>query len=180
MPYRGLLKEYSSLFILLHRIIDWLAIYLSGIFAYYAVGLDEFFAALGTYSMPIAYTYVFAIAVLLSIAIFPFFSLYRTWRGGSIYEEVKFVTLGWLLTAFLLATFALMTKTGAVYSRLWAGVWFVSGLITLVSFRVMLRLLLRWVRSKGLNRRQIVIVGAGGLGDRLRTDLPGGGRCHSH
>lgn len=143
---------------------DWLAIYMSGIFAYYAVGLDEFFASLGTYSMPIAYTYVLAIAVLLAIAIFPFFPLYRTWRGGSIYQEIKFIFLGWLLTAFLLATFALMTKTGAVYSRLWAGVWFVSALFTLVSLRVLLRLLLRWVRSKGFNRRQIIIVGAGDLG----------------
>ncbi len=167
MPYKGLLKEYSSLFNLMQRLIDWLAIYMSGIFAYYAVGLDEFFASLGTYSMPIAYTYVLAIAVLLSIAIFPFLPLYRTWRGGSIYQEIKFVTLGWLLTAFLLATFALMTKTGAVYSRLWAGVWFICGWFTLVSCRVLLRLILRWVRSKGLNLRQIVIVGAGDLGKEV-------------
>jgi putative colanic acid biosynthesis UDP-glucose lipid carrier transferase len=159
----------------MQRLIDWLAIYISGIFAYYAVGLDEFFAALGTYSMPIAYTYVLAIAVLLAIAIFPFLSLYRTWRGGSIYEEVKFVTLGWLFTTFLLATFALMTKTGAVYSRLWVGVWFISGWFTLISLRVLLRLLLRWVRSKGLNRRQIVIVGAGDFGTEVAERINAAG-----
>lgn len=164
MPYRGLLREYSNIFNMMQRLIDWLVIYMSGIFAYYAVGLDEFFASLGIYSMPIAYTYVLAIAVLLGIVIFPFFPIYRTWRGSSIYLEIKFLSLGWLLTAFILATFALMTKTGTVYSRLWAGVWFISGWFVLVSLRVLLRLLLRWIRSKGLNLRQIVIVGTGDLG----------------
>lgn len=167
MPYRGLIREYSSLFNMMQRLMDWLAIYLSGIFAYYAADLDEFFASLGIYSMPIAYTYVLAIAVLLAIAIFPFLPIYRTWRGGSIYLEIKYISLGWLLTAFFLATFALMTKTGAVYSRHWAGVWFISGWFTLVSLRVLLRLLLRWMRSMGLNHRHIVIVGAGELGKEV-------------
>lgn len=167
MPNRGILKEYSSLLNLILRIIDWLTIYFSGIFAYYATGLDEYFAQFGQHAMPIAYNYVLVVAVLLSVVIFPFLSLYRAWRGGSVFDEMKLLTLGWVLTAFFLATFALMTKTGAAYSRLWVGVWFISGWSALVFFRISLRLLLRWMRSKGRNLRQIVIVGAGGLGKEV-------------
>jgi putative colanic acid biosynthesis UDP-glucose lipid carrier transferase len=167
MPNKGIIKEYSSLINLILRLIDWLTVYFSGVLAYYIVGLDVFFAQFGQDSMPIAYTYVLALAVLLSIAIFTFLSLYRTWRGGSLFEEIKLISLGWIITAFLLASFALMTKTGAVYSRLWVGVWFVSCWSALVSFRVLLRLILRWVRSKGYNHRQIVVVGAGDLGKEV-------------
>ncbi|MEN8130775.1 MAG: undecaprenyl-phosphate glucose phosphotransferase [Pseudomonadota bacterium] len=167
MPNRGILKEYSSLLNLILRVIDWLTIYFSGIFAYYATGLDVYFAQIGQHAMPITYNYVLAVAVLLSVVVFPFLSLYRAWRGGSVFEELKLLTLGWVLTAFLLATFALMTKTGAAYSRLWVGVWFISGWSALVFFRILLRLLLRWMRSKGRNLRQIVIVGAGDLGKEV-------------
>lgn len=167
MPNRGILKEYSSLLNLILRILDWLTIYFSGIFAYYATGLDVYFAQFGQHTMPITYNYVLAVAVLLSVVIFPFLSLYRAWRGSSVFDELKLLTLGWVLTAFLLATFALMTKTGAAYSRLWVGVWFISGWSTLVFFRILLRLLLRWMRRKGRNLRQIVIVGAGDLGKEV-------------
>ncbi len=167
MPSRGILKEYSSLLNLILRIIDWLTIYFSGIFAYYATGLDEYFAQFGQHTMPIAYNYVLVVAVLLSIVIFPFLSLYRAWRGGSVFDEMKLLTLGWVFTAFFLATFALMTKTGAAYSRLWVGVWFISGWSALVFFRILLRLLLRWMRSKGRNLRQIVVAGAGDLGQEV-------------
>jgi putative colanic acid biosynthesis UDP-glucose lipid carrier transferase len=65
------------------------------------------------------------------------------------------------MVALLLAVLAFATKTGAEYSRSWMGLWFLSGWMSLVGFRVTLRLVLRWLRSSGFNHRHIVIVGTG-------------------
>ena len=59
------------------------------------------------------------------------------------------------------------TKTGHYYSRMWTGIWFLSGLFTLVSLRILLRLIVGWMRSKGYNHKKIVIVGSSGLGEKV-------------
>jgi putative colanic acid biosynthesis UDP-glucose lipid carrier transferase len=76
------------------------------------------------------------------------------------------------MVALILAFLAFVTKSGADYSRLWMGTWFASGWIALVGSRVLLRYVLRYLRSSGFNHRHIVIVGTGDqaaiVADRLQ------------
>jgi putative colanic acid biosynthesis UDP-glucose lipid carrier transferase len=163
MRHKGLLKEHASLLNFVLRLVDWAAIFLSGVVAFYISGTDDYFMSIGRPGMPTIYVYALVLAVLLSAAIFPLVSVYRPWRGASVFGGLRLVAFGWLIVAFALAALALMTKTGAHYSRMWAGVWFLGGWFSLVTFRLALRLLLRWMRSKGYNRRRLVIVGTGEL-----------------
>lgn len=71
----------------------------------------------------------------------------------------------------VMMTLAFVTKTGADFSRTWMAIWLASGWTVLVGSRVLLRYLLRYLRSSGYNHRHIVIVGtgeqAGVVADRL-------------
>lgn len=163
MAYKGILKEHSSFVNFVLRITDWAAISVCGITSFYISGVSEYFKSLGQPGIPASYYYVIGLAVLVSAVVFPLFSMYRVWRGAAIFEEIKLVTLSWVAVAFCLAALALMTKTGAHYSRMWGGVWFVTTAISFVAVRILLRLFLRWMRSNGFNQRQIVIVGTGSL-----------------
>jgi putative colanic acid biosynthesis UDP-glucose lipid carrier transferase len=106
------------------------------------------------------------------VVIFPLFNIYRVWRGTSTLTEVKFLTLAWLMVGLLLTGLAFATKSGAEFSRSWMVLWFVSTWLSLIGVRVMLRLILRYLRSSGYNHRHIVIVGTGEqaavVADRLR------------
>ena len=167
MVYKGILKEYSSVLSLLLPISDWVIVFVAGWFAFYVSGVNEFFISIGEPGIPTRYIYVLVLTVFLTAAMFPLFSVYRAWRGASIFEEIKLLTLGWLAVAFALTAVALMTKTGAQFSRMWAGVWLLIGWVALVTYRILSRLLLRWMRSKGYNQRQIVIAGAGELAKQV-------------
>jgi len=167
MLHKGLLKEHSSLLSFLLPLSDWAVVFIAGLGAFYVSGVNEFFISVGQPGIPTRYIIVLVLTVLLTAALFPLFSVYRAWRGASILEEMKLVTLGWLAVAFTLAALALMTKTGAEFSRMWVGVWLLIGWMAMVAYRILSRLLLRWMRSKGYNQRQIVIVGAGDLATQV-------------
>jgi len=108
--------------------------------------------------------------------IFPMFNLYKSWRGLSVWKEMYTVFFAWattLLSLIILIMFvsteeelnSLRLATGSESFRFleWAGAVFLS----IVLFRLFLRLFLRAIRAKGFNRRHVVIVGAGVVGRRV-------------
>jgi putative colanic acid biosynthesis UDP-glucose lipid carrier transferase len=175
MVYKGILKEHSGLLSLLFPISDGVIVFVTGWFAFYVSGVNEFFISIGEPGIPTRYIYVLVLTVVLTAAMFPLFSVYRAWRDTSIFAEIKLLTWGWLAVAFALSALALMTKTGAQFSRMWAGVWLLIGWVALVTYRILSRLLLRWMRSKGYNRRQIVIAGAGELAKQVAEKINSAG-----
>ncbi len=172
MYFKGFLKGHANILNLVLRFSDLLAIAFCGLLAFYSSNAYEFYTALGVEGIPDHYIKVLLLAVLLVGLIFPLFSVYRVWRGASTLTEIKHLTMAWTMVALTLAILAFMTRTGADYSRSWMGIWFASGWIALVGSRVILRLVLRWLRSSGFNHRHIVIVGTGEqavvVADRLR------------
>ena len=163
MYYRGVLKEHATLLNVLLQVADWGTILLTA----WAAHRIYF----GNWDLPTSYTIVACIMVLLASLLFPRFNLYQAWRGASIFDEVRAITLGWTLVLFLLFTFAFTTKMGAEFSRGWIGIWALLGWGILVSGRVLLRMALRWLRSHGFNQRRIVIVGTEGLGEEVSRRL---------
>ncbi len=163
MIRRGLLKEHSSILNAVLHSLDWAGI----IFAAWAAHS----LYLGSWSLPAAYSVVIGIVVLLAALLFPRFNLYQAWRGASLFDEVRAVTLAWALVLFLLFAFAFTTKMGIQFSRGWIGIWSLLGWGALVCGRILLRVGLRWLRSHGFNQRSIVIVGAEGLGEEVARRL---------
>jgi putative colanic acid biosynthesis UDP-glucose lipid carrier transferase len=169
---KGFLKGHAVVLNFALRISDWMLVFLVGIISYYYSGAYDLFVAHGVHGVPENYLLAIIISVVLTALVFPLFTIYRIWRGSSVLTEIKNLTFAWVMVALILAFLAFVTKSGADYSRLWMGTWFASGWIALVGSRVLLRYVLRYLRSSGFNHRHIVIVGTGDqaaiVADRLQ------------
>jgi len=172
MYQKGFLKGHSNILNQALRLSDWVLIFTSGILSYYASNAYETFAALGVQGLPTSYLQVILLAIILSAIIFPTSSVYKVWRGSSTLTEIRHITIAWFMVALTLTLIAFITKSGAEYSRSWMVIWLASGWIALVTSRVGLRYILRYLRSSGFNHRHIVIVGTGDqaaiVADRLQ------------
>ncbi len=152
----GLLREYSGALEVLQQIIDPLIVALTGIFVY-AMRVDEW---------PIQphYRVALILSVLITALIFPFYDIYRSWRGSSIVRELANITLAWVMVVILLVVAAFLSKSGEQYSRLWLGFWFLLCWMALLLHRIVLRVILRVMRRADWNSRRVLIVGAGDFG----------------
>lgn len=161
MLKKGFLKGHANVLNFVLRLIDLLIVLLCGVVTYYfSVAYDTYTSA-GVQGVPEHYLHAILAAVVFSALIFPLFTIYRVWRGSSTLTEIKHLTLGWLMVGLVLTSLAFITKTGAEYSRSWIGLWFAASWMALIGSRILLRIVLRWLRSSGFNHRHIVIVGTG-------------------
>jgi len=156
MNSRSLLKENAGLLELVQRFLDPLLVVASGV-VLYAIQF-------GNLDFPRNYVFVLTGGFLLCLAVFPFFNIYRPYRGASLWAETQMLASAWtaLFTSLVVALF--VTKTSTDFSRLWVGQWAVAGFFSLVVFRMLLRGGLRLLRRHGFNLRFIAIAGAGDLG----------------
>lgn len=163
MTSRSLLKENAGLLELIQRFLDPLLVVASGV-VLYAIQF-------GTLDFPRNYIFVLTGGFLLCLAVFPFFNIYRPYRGAGLLAETQMLASAWavMCTGLVMALFA--TKTSTDFSRLWIGLWAVVGFLSLVVFRMVLRGGLRFLRSHGFNLRYIAIAGAGDLGREVASRL---------
>ena len=156
MTSRSLLRENSGLLELIQRFMDPLLVVASGV-ALYAIQF-------GDLNFPRNYVFILTGSFLLCFAVFPFFNIYRPYRGASLWVETQTLASAWTVVFAALVISLFMTKTSSYFSRLWIGQWAVAGFVTLVFFRMALRGGLRLLRKHGYNLRVVAIAGAGTLG----------------
>jgi len=168
MNLTGYAKLYSEFLSILIKLQDWFVIILCGMGTFFFLEPEKNFPAYDGF-MPQSYLSALIITFLLSAWWFPSFNVYKSWRGESIYEEIRTLFFGWSSSILGLIVFLVFTKTTETFSRHWIGLWFVVAFFFLLLSRVVLRLILRKFRKKGLNQRSIVLVGAGDL-SRQVTD----------
>ena len=161
MLKKGFLKGHSNALNFVLRLIDLSVVLFCGVLSYYYSAAYGTYTAAGVQGLPDHYTKVILMASVLVVLLFPLFNVYRVWRGSSTLTEIKYLTMAWLMVGLLLAGLAFATKSGADFSRSWMGLWFVSAWVSLVGARVIIRMVLRYLRSSGYNHRHIVIVGTG-------------------
>jgi Undecaprenyl-phosphate glucose phosphotransferase len=89
-------------------------------------------------------------------------------------REVSRATAAMVAILALFAILAFFTKTGEVFSRLWFGVWLLSGLAYFIASRTGVSALLKnWQRAGMLDRRAVIVGGgprAEALIDALRAE----------
>ncbi len=131
MLYRGILKEYASVWQAVLRAAD----------AAVVAGTGWLAATIYIGMLPHNTGYVLGIvlAILLVPMVFPAFGLYRAWRGQGLRLELHAITLAWATVLAVLAVLAFLTKRGPEFSRGWFLIWFVLGLMALAGERIVLR-----------------------------------------
>ena len=112
-------------------------------------------------------------AVLLQANLFHFAGLYRFESFTSPGQQIGRLAVAWSLVLLLLIALAFLTKTSDQFSRGWTLIWFASGLVCLIAFRIALHVRIRRWIAEGRLTRNIAIVGAGEHGARLVRHLNG-------
>ncbi len=110
---------------------------------------------------PRHYMQLAVIVALVQVLLMELLGAYRPWRGAALSKELLVAASSALLTFVLFTGLAFISKTGESFSRLWIGVWFVVAFSGLAFFRFGLRSLLSWVRARGLDTKELIIVGTG-------------------
>lgn len=156
---KGLLKEYSRALALLIRLLDMFVILCAGVFVYW-LKFD---------SLDISSDYQMALlaGVTFAPAVFSFFDIYVSVRGRGLISHFMHLMQALSALMLLLAGLSFFTKTGEHYSRIWFISWMASSLVILIAYRCVLLLLLRFMRTRGMNERVVVIFGADELGARF-------------
>lgn len=116
---------------------------------------------------------VVVVAVLTALIVFNTSPLYRSWRGRGLTAETFQVGLQWsvVFTGVLVYTTALQLSDDL--SRLWLASWFALSLTAAIGLRIFVRGGAAWVRSRGMDQRTAVIVGANPDAQRIVDALHG-------
>ena len=111
------------------------------------------------------------VLALLTFNIFNALSVYSIFRGESLNKELTRITIAWISVILIASALTFLSKTGAQYSRLWAGWTFLTTFFCLIISRVILYTVISNLRVKGYNQKNIAIIGAGSLGKRACDSL---------
>ena len=153
----SILKPHSGLLAAVHRALDacLIAVALWGA----ARALDHEWSPLLTMAL--------ALAVAVFLVLGEARRLYASWRLRSLDDEFRDVLVIWVVTCVVLVIAAFVAKVSSSYSRLVMTAWFLCTPALLMSSRLVIRGLLRWLRRHGANTRSVAVAGAGPLADSI-------------
>ncbi len=160
---RGILKRNADALLLVSQVVNPLLVGLAGYltFYYYLLPKPEF------NDFPARYQMAILVGMLLTILILSWFQVYRPWRGIRLRQELWTIFLAWGGAIMVMIIIAFFTKTSTDFSRVWIAGWWITSGILIIALRVAIRLSLRFARSRGYNQRQVVVAGAGSLGQKI-------------
>jgi Undecaprenyl-phosphate glucose phosphotransferase len=131
-------------------------------------GYACYFAYLhGTISNVWVYNAAIMLGTFASLFTFHAAQVYSISAFRSYVRSLPRLFLAWLLVFALLAGTAFVFKLGDSYSRLWAGLWFATGLGSIALFRIALALGVRNLSIAKRLHRRAVVVGGGKAGEDL-------------
>ena len=97
--------------------------------------------------------------------------LYRSWRTGHTSLIASYAFGCWMIGIFSVVVFLFFSKTSTDISRLIMGIWFVTNTITLIGWRLLLRLFLFKRRRAGFNTKRVAIFGLTESGELLVNEF---------
>jgi putative colanic acid biosynthesis UDP-glucose lipid carrier transferase len=157
MPKQGALQSNEMFFSAIHRVVDLFVIVFSGwLISNWVYPLE--FKSTHILIVLFSYSFIFYFTTIFS-------PLYNSWRSETIATELKHLLLYWGLSLavfrFSIDYILINVNVEKSINLEFGMIWQFTIISLLVSYRVILRYLLRWIRAKGLNSRKVVIVGTG-------------------
>jgi len=153
------LFEYSTAVRVLYAVTDLAAVTLAAVVSYFLV--------FGYQGVPTSYQVGVLVGVLLTNIIYSQAGAYDSWRGRSLFDQLRTLLIGWFSVMALMILLAFLLDAGEQFSRLWLLYWAVGGLGMLLLSRLGATLAVREARARGWNHKRIVVVGAGEWGSEV-------------
>ncbi|MBO9716023.1 MAG: undecaprenyl-phosphate glucose phosphotransferase [Pseudoxanthomonas sp.] len=100
-----------------------------------------------------------SISILITALCFSAFPLYRSWRGRGLLREVWVLALAWTVALALTSTHVWLLQLDRPTYLAWLALWHALGLVLLATTHLSVRGVLGLLRSIGLDRRRVVVVG---------------------
>jgi len=151
--FNGLFKQYGHTVILLLRFID-IAMLIGAAWVSHYLWLREFV-------IDQDYRIVIALGVLAAIIFFEIGQVYRPWRNDAMRGEIPRIIRAWVsaigLVISIVALVRLQFWFGSSYR--WIATWWVLGLVSVLTARGVLSLVLKWMRAHGWSQGRIIMVG---------------------
>ncbi|NKB20488.1 MAG: undecaprenyl-phosphate glucose phosphotransferase [Alphaproteobacteria bacterium] len=146
------------------RIFDLLIVAATG---YVAYGIYHGFST----HMPVHYPIAIGLGALLTANFMHFGNLYHFVDLQKPAAQLGSLTACWGAVIVALVLVAYFGKVSNNFSRAWATYWFIASYISLSCMRLFAFVLIKRLREKGQLTYNVVIVGAGELGERLVQHL---------
>ena len=147
--FRGILHANQSLLSVAHRLLDLTVIVLCGYWLNRVEG-----SPMGAEPW---------ILIMLSVLVFhwigEYHQLYGSWRGERILRELTKIFSYWSTTFVILLTVNYLLFNHVSVPDNGQMAWFALVLVTLCSYRLLIRSLLHNLRRRGFNTRRVAIVG---------------------
>ena len=154
-------RTHRSLVEIAYRILDGTAILITTLFATRFTD-DEHLENLAVVGATTLLVHIIAVEVS---------GLYRSWRGARLSMELWCVLINWIYTAPTVLGIGLITQFSGAFSYDTKLIWLALTPIVMGAGRVVLRLMLRVLRRRGLNTRRFAICGVNQLGVQLAKNI---------
>jgi putative colanic acid biosynthesis UDP-glucose lipid carrier transferase len=157
----GIVQSHKSSFSTLYRLVDLVCI----TFIYFSV-LFLRDITIEPNSMVLLFVSIVAF-MLIAEAV----DLYRSWRMESTTLLIRHAIIAWMVTSFIVVTFAFFFSESVSYDEVTILIWLVGAGPALTAWRVVFRELLFWQRKKGHNTRSAIVIGATSSGYNLAMQI---------
>lgn len=102
---------------------------------------------------------VFGALLLSTIICFAIAPVYRNWRARGLLADLWVLLLAWTAAFGLFSIYAVLVDLADAVPTFWLVAWYALGLTGMAVTRIGLRVQLHRLRSRGLDRQRVVLVG---------------------
>lgn len=166
-----MLRERANYFNVFWRICDLLVLFLCFVLSYY-IRFSFFPLYFQAIKIPTFGSYLPNITLLLVLWLFiaETFGLYKSKRIQTPAADWRIILTSILFTVFLYASVGFIFKSFDI-SRLLLSIFAFCSFVVLGIWHNVFRILLSYIRAKGFNKRNILIIGAGQIGRRFAYEI---------
>jgi len=112
------------------------------------------------------YQLLLLVIIFITFNVFSWWDVYRVKQGRWLYKSLSNLTIAWFIVALCLSMITFFTKSGESFSRLWVFMTFISAYAAMILSRVVVWSYSQDKSRKVDNRRSVVVIGGGELGQR--------------
>jgi len=162
-PTSGFIRPFSSELATLTRVLDALLIWLC------LKLLCQLYPINSDYAN--AYQYLSIISVALYLLVANVRSVYRSARLEGYFQIAQKIVGAWFIVFFLLIAIAFLTKSSDIFSRVIITSWLILTPALLITERLVIFVILRFMRAQGSNARTYLVFGNAENSDLLQRKI---------